>query len=76
MDHIVRNVVWWQAADIAGAARMASTTPARVLGLSGRKGRIAPGNDADLVALDADLNVVMTWVRGRVVYSHSARAIS
>ena len=29
---------------------MASTVPAGVLGLEGRKGRIAPGYDADLVA--------------------------
>ena len=45
---------------------MSSTLPARVLGLDHRKGRIAPGYDADLVALDADLNVRMTWVQGRV----------
>jgi len=76
MDHIVRNVVSWQAADIAGAARMASTSPARVLRLDDRKGRIAPGYDADLVALDNDLNVAMTWVQGRVVYSCSTGAIS
>ena len=47
---------------------MASTVPALVLGLGNRKGRIAPGYDADLVALDAGLNVAMTWVQGRVVY--------
>jgi N-acetylglucosamine-6-phosphate deacetylase len=69
MDHIVRNVVWWQAADLMGAVRIASTVPARVAGLSDRKGRIAPGYDADLVALDVDLQVVMTWVQGRLVYS-------
>jgi N-acetylglucosamine-6-phosphate deacetylase len=48
---------------------MASTVPARILGLDGRKGRIAPGYDADLVALDEELEVVMTWVGGRMLHS-------
>jgi N-acetylglucosamine-6-phosphate deacetylase len=48
---------------------MASTAPARIIGLDGRKGRIAPGYDADLVALDEELEVVMTWVGGRMFHS-------
>jgi N-acetylglucosamine-6-phosphate deacetylase len=75
LDHIVRNIVSWQAADLLGAACMASTAPARVLDLHNRKGRIAPGYDADLVALDAGLNVAMTWVQGRVVYTRQGGAI-
>ena len=75
LRHIVRNVVSWQAADLLGAVAMASTVPARVLGLDNRKGRIAPGYDADLVALDAGLTVAMTWVQGRVVYSRVGGAI-
>jgi len=75
-DHIVRNIVSWQVADIAGAASMASIVPARVLGLDNRKGRIATGYDADIVALDAGLKVAMTWVQGRVVYASPAGAIN
>ncbi len=68
MAGIVRNVVDWQVAGFADAVRMASTVPARVLGLAERKGRIERRYDADLVALNGDLNVVMTWVAGRAVY--------
>ena len=68
MAEIVRNVVDWEVAVLPDAVRMASTVPADVLGLSQRKGQIAQGYDADLVALDGDLDVVMTWVRGRAVY--------
>jgi len=69
MDALVRNVVQWGCATLSSAIRMAATTPAAALGLDGRKGRIAPGYDADLVALDAELRPVMTWVMGRLVFS-------
>lgn len=69
MAGIVRNVVRWGVADLPDAVRMASTTPARVIGSSERKGRLAPGYDADIIALDGDLVVAMTWVGGRLVYT-------
>ena len=68
MDRVIRYAVEEGIATRAQAVRMASTVPAGVLGLGGRKGRIARGYDADLVALDSDLNVRMTWVAGRVVH--------
>jgi len=68
MSDVVRNVVGWAIADLAAAATMASETPARALGLGERKGIIAPGYDADLVALTADLSVAATWVAGRLSY--------
>jgi N-acetylglucosamine-6-phosphate deacetylase len=42
-----------------------------VIGLAERKGRIAPGYDADIIALDGELGVAMTWVAGRLVYSRA-----
>ncbi len=68
MDTIVRKVVGWGLAPLADTIRMASTVPARVLGLEGHKGHLAAGYDADLVALDEDLGVVMTWVGGKAVH--------
>jgi len=75
MDAVVRNVVNWNCATLPAAVRMASTVPAAVAGAS-RKGRIAPGYDADLVALTPGLAVAVAWVRGVRVHSsigsHSA----
>jgi len=68
MDRVIRYAVEEGIATPAQAVRMASTVPAGVVGLGGRKGRIARGYDADLVALDSDLNVAMTWVAGRVAH--------
>ena len=68
MADVVRNVVRWGIADLAAATTMASATPARALGLGERKGRIAPGYDADFVALTADLSVAATWVAGQLAF--------
>ncbi|HUF52665.1 MAG TPA: N-acetylglucosamine-6-phosphate deacetylase [Dehalococcoidia bacterium] len=68
MADVFRNVVKWGIADVGTASVMASGTPARALGLEGRKGRIAAGCDADLVALTDDLQVAKTWVAGKLVF--------
>ncbi|MDQ4123421.1 MAG: N-acetylglucosamine-6-phosphate deacetylase [Acidobacteriota bacterium] len=50
-------------------SRMASLNPARVLGIENEYGSIETGKRADLTALDADGNVVLTIVGGRVAHS-------
>ncbi|WP_219836988.1 N-acetylglucosamine-6-phosphate deacetylase [Paenibacillus sp. R14(2021)] len=52
------------------AVRMATETPAAVLGLS-RKGRIAPGMDADLVLINEQFEVLWTMVNGDIVYNRT-----
>jgi len=68
MDQSVRNLVRLGLASLQEALRMASLNPAVALGLEGRKGRIARGFDADLVALDEGLEVVMTFVGGEMAF--------
>lgn len=64
MATAVRNAVRLLGLPLEEAARMASTYPARFLGLGDRYGRIAPGYQADLVQVDDDLQVVATWIAG------------
>jgi len=71
MDQAVRNVIEFTGCSLAEALTMATATPARVLGLD-RKGRIAPGYDADLVILDESLRVERTIVAGKSVYERKA----
>jgi N-acetylglucosamine-6-phosphate deacetylase len=47
------------------ALRMATRTPAQVLGLEGRKGSLDAGCDADLLLLGPDLDVRAVYQRGR-----------
>jgi len=49
---------------LAAALTMATLTPARLLGLDGRIGRLAPGFAADLVHLTDALDVAGVWVGG------------
>ncbi|HBR28282.1 MAG TPA: N-acetylglucosamine-6-phosphate deacetylase, partial [Firmicutes bacterium] len=53
------------------AVKLVTVNPARILGLENRKGRIAPGFDADLVLWDADFNIMMTFVSGKKVFTAS-----
>jgi N-acetylglucosamine-6-phosphate deacetylase len=74
MDQAVRNVVQHAGVPVLDALRAASTTPAEVVGAVGH-GRIAAGARADLVALDARLGVVGTWIGGEHVYERNGKEV-
>ena len=46
--------------------RMATLTPAQMMKINDRKGKIAEGYDADFVFLDKELNVKAVIARGKV----------
>lgn len=66
MDAALRRAVG-AGIDLVEAVRMAATTPAAALGLSGTVGALVAGLRADLVVLDADLRVVRVMRAGRWV---------
>lgn len=70
MNEALRNTVQL-GVPLVDAVRMASTTPADLLGLMS-KGRIAEGADADLVLLNDNFEVLWTMVEGRMVYRSEA----
>ena len=63
LDRAVRELVAL-GVSLKDAVRMATILPARRLGLAGKKGIIAVGADADLVALTPDLRVAGVMTRG------------
>jgi N-acetylglucosamine-6-phosphate deacetylase len=63
LDRALRNMVGL-GVPLASAIGMLTVNPARVLGLEGKKGVLAAGADADLVLLDANLNVAGVMTRG------------
>jgi N-acetylglucosamine-6-phosphate deacetylase len=64
MATAVRNAPDMLDVDLAQAARMASLYPAAFLGLDRQFGRIEPGYRADLVLVDAGVNVLESWIGG------------
>ena len=69
MDVAVRNMVKFAGIPLHAAIAMATSTPARLISLTGQKGRIEPGMDADIILIDAEtLEVRATLVMGDVVY--------
>jgi N-acetylglucosamine-6-phosphate deacetylase len=63
LDRALRNIVAL-GVPLASALRMMTANPARQLGLGSRKGVLAAGADADLVFLDAGLEVSGVMTRG------------
>jgi len=64
----VRSMVELADSSIAEAVEMATSTPARIVGVDDRKGSLVPGMDADITVLDRDLSVMLTMVEGRIVH--------
>lgn len=71
LDAAVGNTMRFAGLTLGQALTMATATPAEAMGWSGRKGVLAPGADADVILLDADLNVRLTMVAGRTVFRAS-----
>lgn len=69
-----RNAMTLLGVDLAAASTMASAAPAAFLGMTGRRGRIAPGQAADLALLDDDLEVMTTWIAGAPVNDADIKA--
>ncbi len=67
LDRAVQNVIAWTGLTLAEVLPAATSTPAAAMNLT-RKGRLAPGMDADIVLLDAQHQVSLTMIAGRVVY--------
>jgi N-acetylglucosamine-6-phosphate deacetylase len=64
LDHAVRTFHRLTGVPLPEVVRMASLTPARVLGLENAIGSIAAGKRADLVVLDRELNVRQVFIGG------------
>lgn len=73
LDAAVRNLETWLPVDASAALACASANAASMLGVVDR-GRIETGARADVVVMDADLEVVSAYVRGVEVFSTPKRA--
>ncbi|ASS75332.1 N-acetylglucosamine-6-phosphate deacetylase [Tumebacillus algifaecis] len=68
LEKAVQNMVTLCGVPLAEAVKMASATPARVIGAGENKGRLQAGYDADFLYLDEELRVVTTYRAGQNIY--------
>lgn len=68
-DRLVRNMVNMADVPLIDAVKMMTSTPARIIGVSDRKGSLAKGKDADIVIFDEKINIETTIIKGRVVHT-------
>lgn len=64
MDHCVRTMHLSAGVPLPETIRMASLTPARILGVDSEIGSLEVGKRADVVILDKDLNVTQVFIHG------------
>ncbi|MBO7609015.1 MAG: N-acetylglucosamine-6-phosphate deacetylase [Muribaculaceae bacterium] len=67
MDRLIRTAVMQADIPLRDAVRMASETPARIMGIYDRKGSIQRGKDADLMIMNDDLRLQSVYSMGRRV---------
>lgn len=67
-DRLIRTMVQKADVPITEAVKMASATPARIIGMLDRKGTLEKGKDADIIIFDDEINIKTTIVEGKVIY--------
>lgn len=65
MDRVIKVAVTKAGIPLEDVSRMASETPAKIMGVYDRKGSLERGKDADIIFLDKDINLTGIVQMGR-----------
>lgn len=68
MAEAFKNIIRFTGCSIRDAVQMSSFNPAKQIGVLNRKGSLKEGKDADLVILDENNDVYMTFCYGQLAY--------
>jgi N-acetylglucosamine-6-phosphate deacetylase len=69
-DRLVRTMIYMAGVSLVDAIRMITLTPASIMKISGQKGSLTVGKDADIVIFDEDISVHTTMVKGKIIYQN------
>jgi N-acetylglucosamine-6-phosphate deacetylase len=67
LDRAIKNLTVWTGRSLSDILPMATSNPARLLGLYPRKGCLKKGADADIVILERGLKIKTVFARGEQV---------
>jgi N-acetylglucosamine-6-phosphate deacetylase len=71
LNDAVRNMMKFTDCTLQNIIEMTAINPAKQINVFDRKGSIKVGKDADLVIVNDQLEVVMTFCRGKLAYSNT-----
>jgi N-acetylglucosamine-6-phosphate deacetylase len=74
LDQAIRNVRTFLGWSVADAVATVTSVPARLLNVADRHGVLAPGAVFDAVLLTPELEIVATFIAGRIVHAEDALA--
>ncbi|WP_044022348.1 N-acetylglucosamine-6-phosphate deacetylase [Bacillus sp. SG-1] len=69
MSSAIKNMLHYTECSLPEVIEMVSVNPAKQLALYERKGSLSKGKDADIVILDENLDVFMTFCRGALAFN-------
>lgn len=75
MDRLIKTAVQQAGIPLEDVSRMASETPARIMGVYDRKGSIEHGKDGDIMMFDKDLNLTGVVQMGREIPVAAAETV-
>lgn len=67
-DRLVRTMMQVAGISLIDSIQMITETPARIMGVNQKKGKLQVGKDADLLIFDENINIEMTMVNGKIVF--------
>ena len=69
-DHLVYNMIELAGVPLIEAVHMATATPARIMKINYKKGKLMAGMDADIVIFDKNIHIAVTIINGKIVYTN------
>ncbi|WP_077620328.1 N-acetylglucosamine-6-phosphate deacetylase [Bacillus sinesaloumensis] len=70
LNDAVRNMMKYTGCSLRDITQMTAVNPAKQINVFDRKGSIKAGKDADVVIVNDQLEVIMTFCRGKLAYSN------
>ncbi|MDL4842105.1 N-acetylglucosamine-6-phosphate deacetylase [Aquibacillus rhizosphaerae] len=68
MGNAFQNIIAFTNCSVEESIKMTATNPAKEIGVFDRKGSLAAGKDADIVVLNEENEVEMTFCKGEIAY--------
>jgi N-acetylglucosamine-6-phosphate deacetylase len=73
MDVCVRNGLSLMELSFKDSLRMATLTPAEIIGVSDRKGSVEKNKNADILVMDGNCNILKTIFQGKLVFQNDMK---